>query len=444
MLKLFGTDGIRGRVGRYPITPETCLQIAWVVGRVVRERGGKSVLIGKDTRTSGYMVESVLQAGFIASGVDVGLLGVMPTPGVAFLTRSMEADLGIAISASHNPFQDNGLKFFDHAGLKLSDETEAHIEQLMECPLQTEDAGTLGKAVRPDLAHRHYVDFCKDSVDGELDIKGLRIVLDCAHGATYAIAPLVFEELGAEVFSIGTTPDGRNINRDCGTTHPKSLIQAVVDRGADLGIAFDGDGDRVAMVDSSGQLLNGDHILYCLAKSRQKKNQNFGGVVGTVMTNLGLEVAFGELGIPFVRADVGDRHVREKMTEHGWGLGGETSGHIMCHGDTTTGDGIISALQMLVSCQQNGWSLSDVVSDLNLYPQVLVNVDVADKLKTAACRVADSAVARLTPAVRDTLRIVVRPSGTEPVIRVMVEGEDSKLVSKVANQCAQAIGQAKP
>ncbi|MCY4143012.1 MAG: phosphoglucosamine mutase [Gammaproteobacteria bacterium] len=437
---LFGTDGIRGRVGQYPITPEACLQIAWVAGSVVRKNGGRNVLIGKDTRVSGYMLESVLEAGFIASGLDVSLLGVMPTPAVAFLTKSMKADLGVAISASHNPFQDNGFKFFDYAGMKLSDETESHIEKLMQSQLETENADALGKATRPGYASRRYVDFCKQSVNGTLDVKGLRIVLDCAHGATYAIAPVVFSELGAEVLSIGASPDGRNINLECGTTDTRGLIKEVVERRADLGIAFDGDGDRIAMVDASGRLLDGDHILYCLAKAGQRANRDFGGVVGTVMTNNGLEIALKKLGVPFVRADVGDRHVQSKMTELGWRLGGESSGHIMCHENTTTGDGIISALQVLASCQANDWSLSDIVEDLTLHPQVLVNVDVDNSSKVAVCEAIDGAIAAINPAIRDRLRIVIRPSGTEPVVRVMVEGEDPQLVDEIAYQCAHAIG----
>lgn len=410
------------------------------MGSVVRENGGKSVLIGKDTRTSGYMLESVLEAGFIASGINVGLLGVMPTPAIAFLTRSMKADLGVAISASHNPFQDNGLKFFDNSGLKLSDETEAQIEGMMNSRLETEPADSLGKATRPNHAIRQYVDFCKESLNGDLDFNGLRVVLDCAHGATYAIAPLIFGELGAEVMSIGTSPNGRNINRMCGTTSPSSLTREVVDRHADLGIAFDGDGDRVAMVDATGQLLDGDHILYCLAKARKYANREFGGVVGTVMTNLGLETALKDLGIPFVRTDVGDRHVHSKMTELGWSLGGETSGHIMCHESTTTGDGIISALQVLASCQSNGWALSDIVQDLTLQPQALVNVGVGNSSKTAACEAIDGALAGINPTIRESLRIVVRPSGTEPVVRVLVEGEDPALVKEIADRCVQATG----
>lgn len=436
---LFGTDGIRGRVGQFPVTPETCLQIAWLVGRIIKEQGGRRVLIGKDTRISGYLLESVLEAGFISAGIDVGLLGVMPTPGVAFLTRSMDADLGVAISASHNPYQDNGIKFFDHEGLKLSDSTEAQIERMMGGDLETVDASELGKASRPETAREEYVSFCTESVRGKLDLNGAHIVLDCAHGAMYSIAPEVFRELGANVETIGAQPDGKNINHNCGSTHSERLQQEVSSRGATIGIAFDGDGDRVVLVDEKGELLDGDHILYCLAKARQLAKSDFGGVVGTVMTNFGLEVALKELGISFYRADVGDRNVYKKMTELGWQLGGENSGHIVCHQETTTGDGIVSALQVLLACQEHGWSLRDIVRDLKLFPQKLVNVSVVDSLKVAACSAVNRALALLTPSELDRHRIVVRPSGTESVVRVLVEGENPGSVDRIARHCAQAI-----
>ncbi|MYD79312.1 MAG: phosphoglucosamine mutase [Gammaproteobacteria bacterium] len=436
---LFGTDGIRGRVGQYPVTPETCLQIAWLVGQFIKEQGGRRVLIGKDTRISGYLLESVLEAGFISAGIDVGLLGVMPTPGVAFLTRSMDADLGVAISASHNPYQDNGFKFFDHEGLKLSDSTEAQIERMMGRELETVDASELGKASRPRTARDEYISFCIESVRGRLDINGVQIVLDCAHGAMYSIAPEVFGELGAKVETIGTEPDGLNINHNCGSTHAERLRKEVVSRGAALGIAFDGDGDRVVLVDETGELLDGDHILYCLAKARQLAKSDFGGVVGTVMTNLGLEIALDELGIPFYRADVGDRNVHNKMSELGWRLGGENSGHIVCQQETTTGDGIVSALQVLLACQKNGWSLRDIVHDLKLFPQKLVNVSVVDSLKAAACSAVNRALALLAPSDLDRHRIVVRPSGTESVVRVLVEGENPGSVDRIAQHCARAI-----
>lgn len=396
-------------------------------------------MIGKDTRISGYLLESLLEAGFISAGVDVGLLGVMPTPGVAYLTRSGSADLGVAISASHNPYQDNGIKFFDHDGLKLSDSTEAQIERMMGGVLETVDASELGKASRPATARDEYVNFCLDSVRGKLDINGTHIVLDCAHGAMYSIAPEVFRELGAKVETIGAEPDGKNINHDCGSTHSERLQQEVTRRGAALGIAFDGDGDRVVLVDETGALLDGDHILYCLAKARQRSKTDFGGVVGTVMTNLGLEIALDKLGISFCRADVGDRNVHKKMTELGWQLGGENSGHIVCHQETTTGDGIVSALQVLLACQENGWSLSDIVRDLRLFPQKLVNVSVVDSLKAAACSAVNGAVALLTPSELDRHRIVVRPSGTESVVRVLVEGENPSSVDRIAQHCVQAI-----
>lgn len=436
---LFGTDGIRGRVGQYPITPETCLQIARVAGRIIRDRGGNRVLIGKDTRISGYLLESVLEAGFIASGIDVSLLGVMPTPGVAYLTRSLGADLGIAISASHNPYQDNGFKFFDHDGLKLSDSTESQIEHLLTEDQVMVQAGMLGKASRPTVSRRSYVEFCMESAGRKLKIDGVSMVLDCANGANYSIAPVVFRELGASVETIGTEPNGKNINHRCGSTFPETLRGEVTRRNASLGIAFDGDGDRVVMVDENGDLLDGDHILYCLAKARNLSNIDFGGVVGTVMSNLGLETALEKLGISFCRADVGDREVHNKMSELGWKLGGENSGHIVCHQETTTGDGIISALQVLLACQDHGWSLTDIVRDLQLFPRKLVNVNVGDSRKTAACAAVNGALANLKPADLDRHRIVVRPSGTEPVVRVLVEGEDSSSVDRIARHCAQAI-----
>lgn len=436
---LFGTDGIRGRVGQFPITPDACLQIGWITGRIVKERGGNQVLIGKDTRISGYLLESVLQAGFISSGINVSLLGVIPTPGVAYLTRSMGADLGIAISASHNPYRDNGIKFFDQSGLKLPDSTEAQIERMMGSDVKTVQGSELGKASRPKSAREAYVDFCIDSVRGDLDIRGLHIVLDCAHGASYAIAPQVFTALGAKVESIGSDPNGININHQCGSTYCENLQREVTLRSADLGIAFDGDGDRVVMVDKRGELLDGDHILYCLARAKHRSGTDFGGVVGTVMTNLGLETALNELEIPFCRSDVGDRNVHNKMTELGWNLGGENSGHIVCHQETTTGDGIISALQVLLACQENGWTLSDIVRELRLFPQKLVNVGVEDSLKSAACSAVDRVLSRLAPSDLDRHRIVVRPSGTESVVRVMVEGEDPESVDRIAKSCAHAI-----
>ncbi|MCY3885031.1 MAG: phosphoglucosamine mutase [Gammaproteobacteria bacterium] len=437
--KLFGTDGIRGQVGQFPITPETCLKIAQITGRIVKERGGKEVLIGKDTRISGYLLESILQGGFIASGINVGLLGVIPTPAIAYLTRTMGADLGIAISASHNPYHDNGIKFFDQDGLKLPDSTEAQIELMMRSGLSTVQGSELGKASRPGSARNDYVNFCIDSVRGELDLRDLHIVLDCAHGATYSIAPQVFATLGAKVETIGSDPNGININHRCGSTDCNSLQREVTRLRADLGIAFDGDGDRVVMVDKKGELLDGDHILYCLARAQRLSHGDFGGVVGTVMTNRGLETALNELDIPFCRSDVGDRNVQNKMTELGWSLGGENSGHIVCHQETTTGDGIVSALQVLLACQENRWNLSDIVRELRLFPQKLVNVGVKDSLKSAACSAVDGVLSRLTPAELDRHRIVVRPSGTESVVRVLVEGQDPESVDRIAESCAQAI-----
>jgi phosphoglucosamine mutase len=444
--KYFGTDGVRGRVGEAPITPEFVMRLGYSAGMVLaandrqRSRGGRpAVLIGKDTRISGYMLESALEAGLSAAGVDVLLCGPMPTPAVAYLTRALRLQAGIVISASHNPFEDNGIKFFSADGAKLPDETEAAIEAGLEQPMHTMSSAQLGKARRINDAAGRYIEFCKSTFPSELDLRGLRIVVDCAHGATYHVAHPVFHELGAEVSALGVRPDGLNINRECGATHPEPLRQAVKELGTDLGIAFDGDGDRVLMVDGEGRVYDGDQLLYVIACHRQRKGLLKGGVVGTLMTNLAVERAFGRLGIPFARARVGDRYVLEMLQERGWQLGGEGSGHIICLDRHTTGDGIVSALQVLQALRETHSTLAELTREVELYPQVLVNVRVAkgfDFLASAPVRQAvDEAEADLDAAGR----VLLRPSGTEPVLRVMVEGESRSKVEYWAGRIAEAV-----
>ncbi len=385
------------------------------------------------------MLEALLHTGFVRSGCDVELLGVMPTPAIATLTRKSDASLGVAISASHNPFHDNGIKFFDDEGLKLSDESEWCIENLMHRPFNLAKAGRPGRSLSSRSAGERYVDFCVASTDGRLDLRGLHVVLDCANGANHLIAPQVFSRFGAKLDLIGSLPDGRNINLDCGSTRPARLQSEVVRLDADVGIAFDGDGDRVVMVDKKGRLLHGDQLLYALAKSSRQRNEEIGGVVGTVMSNLGLEVALEELGIQFCRAEVGDRYVYSKMVELNWFLGGESSGHIVCSRHTNTGDGIITALQVLVACQEVDCTVGDVFDELQLYPQVLVNVEIPEQHKPLACKAIHAHVATLDPKIQECNRIIVRPSGTEPVVRVMVEGKDEAVITDIAHRCAEAV-----
>ncbi|HYR05330.1 MAG TPA: phosphoglucosamine mutase [Gallionella sp.] len=443
--KYFGTDGVRGRVGEHPITPQFVMHLGYAAGKVLAGasdmRGERSgVLIGKDTRISGYMLESALEAGLIAAGIDVYLAGPVPTPAVAYLTRALRLQAGIVISASHNPYDDNGIKFFSGNGTKLPDETEHAIEAGLDEPMQTNASDGLGKAKRIDDASGRYIEFCKSTFPCELDLRGLKIVVDSAHGATYHIANYVFHELGADVVAIGAQPDGKNINDGYGATKPANLQKAVVEHKADIGIALDGDGDRLIMTDSTGQLYDGDQLLYVIAKHRQTQGALKGGVVGTLMTNLAFEHAMQKLGIPFLRAKVGDRYVMEQLLEKGWQLGGENSGHIICLDKHSTGDGIISALQVLHALRANNQSLAQAAGDLHMYPQVLINVRVSGKA---------SGLLELQPvkdAVKDAEnkldgkgRVLLRPSGTEPLLRVMVEGEDGMLVKECAERIAGVV-----
>jgi phosphoglucosamine mutase len=438
--KYFGTDGIRGKVGDAPITPDFVMRLGYAAGRVLAAKGSKStrpaVLIGKDTRISGYMLEAALEAGLSAAGVDVLLVGPMPTPAVAYLTRALRAQAGIVISASHNPYYDNGIKFFSAQGAKLGDEIEHAIEAELEKPMQVMESAKLGKARRIDDAAGRYVEFCKSTFPSNLDLRGLKIVLDCAHGATYHVAPDVFHELGAEIIAIGNKPDGLNINEQVGSTHPQALQKAVLENKADLGIAFDGDGDRVMMVDSLGQLLDGDQLLYIIALGLYAKGKLKGGVAGTLMTNLALEQALAKHQIPFARAKVGDRYVLELMNEKNWKLGGENSGHILTLDKHTSGDAIIAALQVLHALKESGKTLAE--SCLALFPQVLINVTTKQKIDLNLPQL-QAAVKSAEAELKDTGRVLLRASGTEPKIRVMVEGQDAKLVQKLVEQIAAVV-----
>jgi phosphoglucosamine mutase len=444
--KWFGTDGVRGRVGEEPITPDFVMRLGYAAGKVLAAaehdalHGERpAVLIGKDTRVSGYMLESALEAGLTAAGVDVRLTGPMPTPGIAYLTRALRLQAGIVISASHNPFDDNGIKFFSAAGAKLPDAIELAIEAALERPMQTVRSKGLGRVKRVDDAAGRYIEFCKSTFPNDLDLRGMRVVVDCAHGAAYHIAPPVFHELGADVIAIGNEPDGLNINRDCGATHPETLAKAVRKHRADVGIALDGDGDRLMMVDSAGQIADGDRLLYAIARSRREAGQLQGGVVGTLMTNLGTEQALRALGCDFKRAKVGDRYVMEMLLQEGWSLGGETSGHILCLDKHSTGDGIISALQVLAALRRSGRPLSDSLRDCPIYPQVLINVPVVKGFRLDGQAGVEQAVAAVEKELGDSGRVVLRPSGTEPLIRVMVEGRDDAQVRRAADQIAAAV-----
>ena len=439
--KYFGTDGIRGRVGDGVITPEFIMKLGWAVGRVLGNecKGRGKVIIGKDTRISGYMFESALEAGLSAAGIDILLLGPMPTPGIAYLTRTLHCQAGIVISASHNPFQDNGIKFFSADGTKLSDETELAIEAEMDKELVCVDSSNLGKAERVQDAGGRYIEFCKSTVPMWLSLKELKIVIDCAHGATYQVAPCVFEELGAEVISIGDRPNGLNINDGVGSTEPDALIQEVKNQKADLGIALDGDGDRLIMVDHHGELVDGDELLYIIAVSRHREERLNGAVVGTVMSNLGLERALNDIGIELKRAKVGDRYVMEILQQGGWTLGGEGSGHIICLDRTTTGDGIVSALQVLYALLQLDMSLHELKSGMRKFPQKLVNVKVSGKVDLDRSETIRKAVQSAEESLGKRGRVLLRPSGTEPLVRVMVEGEDEQEVGAVVNQLASIV-----
>jgi len=434
--RYFGTDGIRGRAGEAPITADFMVKLGRAAGRVLAHGHDATVLIGKDTRISGYMLESALEAGLVSAGADVRLLGPMPTPAVAYLTRKLRASAGIVISASHNPYWDNGIKFFDGNGEKLADEVELAIEA--ELDGAAGDASHIGKAARIDDAAARYAEACKAMAPG-LDLRGLRLVLDCAHGATYQIAPGIFADLGADVFAIGVNPDGLNINHECGATHTQALQAAVRERGADLGIAFDGDGDRVQMVDHAGNLADGDDLLYILARDAQRRGALRGPVVGTLMTNFGVERAITELGLEFLRAKVGDRYVLQMLKQHGGVLGGEASGHILCLDSGPTGDGIVSALLVLEALQRAGQTLAQARAGLRRVPQIMINVQAGGGAVLVAQASVQAALARVEQALRGRGRVVLRPSGTEPLVRVTVEGEHLEEVERLAMFLADAV-----
>lgn len=437
--KYFGTDGVRGEVGQDPITPEFVLRLGYAAGRVLVDHESDrspTVLIGKDTRISGYMLEAALQAGFTAAGVNVLLTGPLPTPGIAYLTRALRLSAGVMISASHNPFHDNGIKFFAEGGLKLDDALELEIEAMLEQPMQTQPSSGLGRARRIEGAAERYIEFCKSSFPNERDLRGLRIVVDCANGATYHIAPKVFHELGADVVVVGGEPNGYNINEKVGATYPKSLQAAVLQHEADYGVSLDGDGDRLIMVDRQGRVYDGDQLIYVIARARAARGELKGGVVGTVMTNMGMELAFKKLGIEFGRAKVGDRYVLEMLHAQGWQVGGEASGHILCLDKHSTGDGIISALQVFDSLRQLSADLAAVCADWKPFPQTLINV----RLRGQDWKAASAAALQEAEAALDGHgRVVLRPSGTEPVVRVMVEADSSDLADKWARTIAGAI-----
>lgn len=436
---LFGTDGVRGRVGEEPITPQTVMKLGWAVGReFATAAGGEKVLIGKDTRVSGYLLEAALEAGFSAAGVNVCFLGPLPTPGIAYLTRTARACAGVAISASHNPYYDNGIKIFSAAGAKLADELVAKIDARMAQPMQCVNSSQLGKAERLNDAQGRYIEFCKGTLPSTRTLSELKIVIDCANGAAYDVAPHVFAEMGATVIAIGNQPDGFNINKNCGSTDLTALMGKVVESGADLGIALDGDADRVLLVDAHGKRVDGDQILYLLATRRRR---SLGGVVGTVMSNLGLELALQKMGVAFVRTQVGDRYVHEALTENGWLLGGEASGHILCLDKSTTGDGIIVALEVLETMLEKQCALHDLLTGLDIFPQQMLNVAVGntDRKQLARHARVNSAVQQAQAELGATGRVVLRPSGTEPVIRVMIEGEDPSRVQKLARQVADTV-----
>lgn len=438
--KYFGTDGIRGRVGEFPVTPEFMLKLGWAAGMAFSRQGHCKVLIGKDTRISGYMFESALQAGLSAAGADVSLLGPMPTPAVAYLTRTFNADVGIVISASHNPHHDNGIKFFSSRGTKLPDEMELMIEELLDAPMTVVESEQLGKASRINDAAGRYIEFCKSSVPTSTNLAGLKVVLDCAHGATYKVAPSVFRELGAEVVTIAAQPDGLNINDGVGSTHIEPLQKAVLEHGADLGIAFDGDGDRVLMVDHTGTAVDGDELLFIIARDLRERGRLQGGVVGTLMSNLGLELALRELDIDFVRAKVGDRYVMAELVNRGWQLGGENSGHLVCCQHTTTGDAIIAALQVVMALRHRQQSLAEARQAIRKCPQVLLNVRLSGSgVDVVEDPRVQQACAHIEEQMAGRGRVLLRKSGTEPLVRVMVEGDDHEQVLAHAEALAGVV-----
>jgi phosphoglucosamine mutase len=436
----FGTDGIRGTVGQAPITPDFVLRLAHAVGHVLKETESRpTVLIGKDTRISGYMLESALESGFNSAGVDVVLLGPLPTPGVAYLTRAQRASLGVVISASHNPFEDNGIKFFSAQGSKLPDAWELAVEAALEKPPVWATSADLGKSRRLDDAAGRYIEFCKSTFANDLTLKGLKIVVDAAHGAAYHIAPKVFHELGAEVFAIGCAPDGLNINKGVGATHPEALVQAVKDHTADFGVALDGDADRLQLVDAQGRLYNGDELLYLMADDRLGRDEHVPGVVGTLMTNMAVEVALKKRGVQFVRAKVGDRYVLEALEKHRWILGGEGSGHLLALDKHTTGDGLISALQVLQACVRSGSTMADLLKGVALFPQTLINVRLASGQDWKSnVRLAEETRA-VEAELGDGGRVLIRPSGTEPLLRVMVEARDAAQAQRSAQRIADTL-----
>jgi phosphoglucosamine mutase len=441
--RYFGTDGIRGSVGDAPITPDFMLKLGWASGRVFARNSGSegrcTVIIGKDTRVSGYMFESALEAGLVAAGVDVKLLGPMPTPAVAHMTCTHNAVAGIVISASHNPFYDNGIKFFSAAGTKLADEVELAIEDELDKPLKTVMSRDIGKVLRVADAAGRYIEFCKSTVPEKSSLRGFKIVVDCAHGATYQIAPSVLGELGAEVISMGVQPDGFNINEGVGSTDTSALSDRVLSSGADLGIAYDGDGDRVLFVDGDGVLVDGDELLYIIAMHRLATGRSDAGVVGTQMSNLGLEMALRDAGLKFVRAKVGDRYVKELMEAERWSLGGESSGHIICSDVTTTGDGIVASLQVLMALQASGMNLKVLRGGMKKYPQTMINVTVAGKVDLSKFPEIDTAVSRVEQQLGERGRVLLRPSGTEPLVRVMIEGEDGVAVEALCKGLADDV-----
>ncbi len=442
MKKYFGTDGIRGRVGTFPITPEFVLKLGWAFGKVLASNQQKKVLIGKDTRVSGYMFESALEAGLVAAGIDTVILGPMPTPGVAYLTKTLRADSGLVISASHNPYYDNGIKFFNAKGCKLSDEIEESIEHYLEEPMITVSSEKIGKASRMQDAAARYIEFCKNVFNTNESLAGFKIVLDCANGATYHIAPKIFAELGATVISLHIEPNGLNINEGAGSLHPQTLVNAVKTHQADLGIAFDGDGDRLLMVDHAGEILDGDDILYILSKYYLAQGYTDEGVVGTQMTNYGLEIALKELGVPFERAKVGDRYVLEKLQKNNWVLGGENSGHILCMDKTSTGDGIIGALQVLNAMIYAQKNLHDLKQGLTKYTQILTNVPFAFSSTVLLNSEAIQLAVKQAEKNLNLGRVLLRPSGTEPVVRVMVEGIDVDNIQAVSSYLVDAVTKA--
>ena len=437
--KYFGTDGVRGKVGTYPITPDFALKLGWAAGKVLASQGSRTVLIGKDTRISGYMLESALEAGLAAAGLSAAFTGPMPTPAIAYLTRTFRAEAGIVISASHNPYYDNGIKFFSAQGTKLPDNIEEAIEAMLDQPMDCVESADLGKASRISDAAGRYIEFCKSTFPAHLGLDGYKIVVDCANGATYHIAPNVLRELGAEVIEIGTDPNGININEKCGATDVKALQEKVLETKADVGLAYDGDGDRIMMVDHLGNKVDGDQILFIIAREALRSGQLKGGVVGTLMSNMSLEIALKMLGVPFVRANVGDRYVLEKMVEHGWTLGGENSGHIIIADKNTTGDGIIASLAVLSAMVQHRLSLNELASAVKLFPQVLINVRFAGGDNPLESEAVKAVAADVEKRLEGKGRILLRKSGTEPLIRVMVECEDGTLAKQCAEEIAETV-----